>query len=394
MQVSDRSTREIAEFGAHCKSMAVDIAYFADSFGGLRPIDIRPIVSSMAESFHGPIGCHLHDNMSYALASTLAAIDAGATWVDSTILGMGRGPGNVRTEYLAIELCRLGLTKIDVNPLVNLVSRDFTALRRQHDWGTSLYYFLSAKYGIHPSYVMELTEDGRYSPNEIVAILGNLHEHGVRQFDRRHLDETISGRTFTSNGTFDPSSWCKAKNVLIIGPGDEIRKKKTELESFIKHNRPIVLGLGAHSAIDPQLFDAVAVCHPERLMLDAKSIELLSCPVFAPAKLLVELGINVKSLRDVGIAVQSSTFGFAATGVIIPRLLSASYALALAAAGGARKIFVAGFDGYVTDDDRFSEMNEVFRCFMQFESAPPVVSITRTRYNIERSSLFDPQLND
>ena len=35
---------------------------------------------------------------------------------------MGRGPGNARTEYLAVELTRLGLLDLDVQPLLELVN--------------------------------------------------------------------------------------------------------------------------------------------------------------------------------------------------------------------------------------------------------------------------------
>ena len=128
MQVSDRTPAEIVDFGRKCKSMGVEVAYIADSFGGLRPSDLPPIIHSLLEGFEGPVGCHLHDNMTYALASTLAAVDAGATWADATVLGMGRGPGNVRTEYLAPELVRLGRSSIDVS------DRKSTRLNSSHEW--------------------------------------------------------------------------------------------------------------------------------------------------------------------------------------------------------------------------------------------------------------------
>ena len=55
---------------------------------------------------------------------------------------MGRGPGNVRTEYLAPELKRLGRSNIDVMPLVNLVSRDFTNLQRNVPLPDSTFRFV------------------------------------------------------------------------------------------------------------------------------------------------------------------------------------------------------------------------------------------------------------
>lgn len=132
MQISEIPLAEIKKFGAAAKSFGATYAYIADSFGSLRPSDMAPIMGALAEGFGPAIGCHLHDNMSYALANTIEAIDAGAVIVDSTIQGMGRGPGNVRTEYLVMELARRGLTNAAVQPLVNLVERDFADMKRHH----------------------------------------------------------------------------------------------------------------------------------------------------------------------------------------------------------------------------------------------------------------------
>jgi 4-hydroxy 2-oxovalerate aldolase len=112
--------------------------------------------------------------------------------------------------------------------------------------------------------------------------------------------------------------------------------------------------------------------------------------VFAPSALLNELDITTKQPRDVGVAISDAGFSLASTQATLPRLLSAAYALALAAHGGAKRILVAGFDGFPQDDHRFQEMDDVFAKFAQLNNAPHVVSITRTRFNIERSSMFAP----
>jgi len=390
MQVSDRTMDEIHNFGVLCQGMGVDIAYIADSFGGLRPHDVPPIISSLAEGFDGPVGCHLHDNMTYGLVSTLAAVDSGASWVDATVLGMGRGPGNVRTEYLAMELVRLGLSNIDVTPMVNLVSREFTELQRIYEWGSNLYYFMSANQSIHPTYVMELTKDGRYPPSEIVGALDHLSAQGAANFDRDRLVGVTTGTTAAYEGTFDLAGWCDSRTVLILGPGPEARAKQSELELFIAHHNPIVIGLGAFSPLEAKLVDVVAVCHPERAVLEANGLKSLHCPIFAPQKLLDELGINVSAVRDVGVRVDPNGFSFGQDSVDIPCLLSAAYALAIAAAGGAKRILLAGIDGYTPDDRRFTEMQRVLESFASMSGSPRVTAITRTRYNVEQSSIFAP----
>ena len=42
------------------------------------------------------------------------------------------------------------------------------------------------------------------------------------------------------------------------------------------------------------------------------------------------------------------------------------------------------------EQNRFAEMNDVFHAFRSSGSNPPVIALTRTRYDIERSSLFAP----
>jgi 4-hydroxy 2-oxovalerate aldolase len=106
--------------------------------------------------------------------------------------------------------------------------------------------------------------------------------------------------------------------------------------------------------------------------------------------MLTELDIKVAQPRDVGVLVNEGTFGLEGNQVTVPRLLSAPYALAIAAQGGAKRIMIAGFDGFATDDLRFKEMDDVFQLFAQLNGAPQVVSITRTRYNVEKSSMSAP----
>ncbi|NBO80677.1 MAG: hypothetical protein EBV42_05420 [Actinobacteria bacterium] len=168
MQISEVPLETITEFGRQAAAFGASYGYIADSFGSLRPRDIAPIMQALGEGFGNNIGCHLHDNMSYALTNTMEAVDAGAVIVDATVQGMGRGPGNVRTEYVVMELARRGQSHAKVGPLVNLVERDFAEMKRNYGWGSNLYYFQSANLAVHPTYVMELTKDDRYSPSEIV----------------------------------------------------------------------------------------------------------------------------------------------------------------------------------------------------------------------------------
>ena len=390
MQISEIEHPHITAFGKQAKAFDASYAYIADSFGSLRPADIAPIMNALGDGFGTAIGCHLHDNMSYALANTMEAIDAGAVIVDSTIQGMGRGPGNVRTEYLVMELARRGLTTASVQPLVNLVEHDFAELKRIYGWGSSLHYFQSANLAVHPTYVMELTKDDRYSPSEITAALDRLNERGATSFDVRRLTEAVQGEPLQFAGGRNVDDWCTARDVLIVANGREAHAKKSEIEMFIRQHQPFVLGLNAHLPIDTSLVDAVAVCHPERAMLDTSALRDLDCEVVAPGELLTSLGIKVKRHRDVGYRVEPDQLDFGDHGAIIPHPIVAAYTLAVCVAGQAKRVFLVGFDGYEQFDARHTMMQDTLRMFQQTYPAVPLIALTRSTYEVDQRSLFSP----
>ena len=111
------------------------------------------MVDQFGAGHAAPVGLHGHDNQGFALHNTLAAAQAGATWVDSTVLGMGRGAGNARTEQL---LAALGTDQQTLQPLLDLVARRFEPLMHKYRWGSSVRYAIAGMRRIHPTYVQRL----------------------------------------------------------------------------------------------------------------------------------------------------------------------------------------------------------------------------------------------
>ena len=86
------------------KCNSVDVFYFADSFGNLNNKKVKDICLIIKKNWNKEFGFHAHDNCGLALKNSMCAIDNGAKWIDSTIMGMGRGAGNVSTEDLLKEI--------------------------------------------------------------------------------------------------------------------------------------------------------------------------------------------------------------------------------------------------------------------------------------------------
>lgn len=143
----------------------VDVIYLADSLGSAQPTQVREAVLQCKQLTGKKIGFHGHDNQGLAVFNSLAALDAGASIVDGTIAGMGKGAGNAATEELIFSLS-------EDTSLFSL-SAMFQLLKEKHKWGKNLYYFLSSKYNINPSFVQEML-DLNVRPEEIIKALPKL----------------------------------------------------------------------------------------------------------------------------------------------------------------------------------------------------------------------------
>ena len=65
-----------------------------DTNGGTLPSNVSKIVGHVRRTLETPLGIHAHNDMETAVASTLAAVEAGATHIQGTINGYGERCGN------------------------------------------------------------------------------------------------------------------------------------------------------------------------------------------------------------------------------------------------------------------------------------------------------------
>lgn len=90
------------------ESYGADVVYVTDSAGAMLPQDVREKVSALRQQLQAPIGFHSHNNLGLAIGNSLAAIEAGATYIDGSLGGLGAGAGNTATETLIAVLRRKG----------------------------------------------------------------------------------------------------------------------------------------------------------------------------------------------------------------------------------------------------------------------------------------------
>jgi (R)-citramalyl-CoA lyase len=101
-----------------------DALLVADTIGVGAPTQARELVGGLL-SMGARAGVHLHNTRNTGLANALAALEAGATWLDASVGGTGgcpfapRATGNVPTEDLVYMLHGMGVrTGVDLDALM------------------------------------------------------------------------------------------------------------------------------------------------------------------------------------------------------------------------------------------------------------------------------------
>jgi 4-hydroxy-2-oxovalerate aldolase len=120
---------ELAREAALMASYGARVVYVVDSAGALVPTTAAARVRALREALDAAVavGFHAHNNLGCGVGNALAAVEAGATWLDGSLRGLGAGAGNAQLEVLAAALERSGhATNAALFPLMD-VAEDVVA---------------------------------------------------------------------------------------------------------------------------------------------------------------------------------------------------------------------------------------------------------------------------
>lgn len=100
MMAHRASVDRVVEEAKKMESYGADIVYATDSAGAMLPNDVTAKITALRENLSIPVGFHSHNNLGLAIGNSLAALEAGATYIDGSLGGLGAGAGNTATEML------------------------------------------------------------------------------------------------------------------------------------------------------------------------------------------------------------------------------------------------------------------------------------------------------
>ncbi len=125
--------RDVIETAAACMGAGADEIGLADTSGMANPAQVKRLFKLVKAEVGAALeGVHLHNTYGLGLANAMAAVESGATALDSSLGGLGGCPfapgasGNIVTEDLVLMLEQQGL-KTGINLEQLLAVRDIVA---------------------------------------------------------------------------------------------------------------------------------------------------------------------------------------------------------------------------------------------------------------------------
>lgn len=347
---------------------SVDIVYIGDSYGSLTPDSIQSIVGKLQDAGIEKIGFHPHNNLQMALANSLEAIRNGVSMIDGSLFGMGRASGNLPLESVVACLGKVVQDKYNLLPLLECIDRHFIKLQKEFPWGYSLPYLLSGVFECHPYYMRDLVDYQEFSIEDIFKVAKKINKLSPVGYSRELLESLISegfiesgvNEEFTappvqlngkqSQSTVSYSNRHIGRDFLILANGPNLNEYHDKIRTFIDMYNPVVIGsnyLGELFIPDYHMFS-----NKKRLWTYGHTVNTAS-------KLLISSNIDAITLNtvidreyEVVPIIDSHTAPFdIVDGVIQCNCRTVSIlAIAVAMQMGARRIFVAGLDGYLNYD--------------------------------------------
>jgi 4-hydroxy 2-oxovalerate aldolase len=392
MQISSMKSPEIVSLSSTVKAWSsIEVLYFADSLGNMESYQVEQVINSISQEWSGAIGIHTHDNKNLALSNSLQALDHGATFIDATLLGMGRGAGNARMEDLLVELSSKGYDQYNPDSIFPIVTNDFTVLKNKYKWGSNIYYFLSAIHNIHPTYIQEMLSDQRYDNDQKLSAINFLKTTGASIYSFDNMMRAVSGKSESEKGKWSAKNWARGRDILIIGSGPSTKSYLKDIVGYINRRDPVVLCLNINDIIPDELITAYVASRSSRLLIDSSRYKSLNKPIIMPLSRIPdefkEL-FNEVNILDYGLSIKNESFEILNNGCILDSSLTINYAISIANAAGANQILLTGVDGYEESDPRQLEMLSSIERYNSSPKNLPIFALTPSNYPIIEKSIY------
>lgn len=316
--------------------------YIVDSFGEMRPNDMNRVLNLVDHNLipSMTLGFHSHNNLQMSYSNAIALLQFPTNrdlMLDSSIMGMGKGAGNLNTELLLEHLNLYYGKNYQIAPLLEVIDKVINQLHSEYYWGYAVEYYLSSANHCTPSYASHFYNKHMLPIDQVGELLGMIAEEKKISFDKNYAEEIY--RQYNESKSVDDTQVVKdlasefaERKVLLVAPGKSVGQAVDKIKELSEDKNMVVIGL--NSTLDMP-FDYLLTTRTdiyEKAVAEGKS-------VIVPSSVSKGGRGNVKILNYSNwIEVDDRTHDS-----------SAVIALNLLKACGVKEVLLAGFDGFSID---------------------------------------------
>lgn len=248
------SDEEFISLIKKCNDLVLYAFYIVDSFGVMKEHDLVRLYylveHNLRESVY--IGYHSHNNMQLANSNAQTLVNINGTRkliIDTSVMGMGRGAGNLNTELFLEYLNNSFASEYCISPLLTLIDEIIDGFYQKNYWGYSLPNYLSAKHNAHPNYALYLSQKQTLTVGAMDQIFSMLSREKRVYYDEQYIEELYT--SYMNRGQVNEihlqnlKEAVKGKKVLIIAPGKSVAEEKEKVCECSKRDDVVTISINS-----------------------------------------------------------------------------------------------------------------------------------------------------
>ena len=287
------------------------------------------------------LGFHGHNNLQLAFsnAQVLSTIQTKRTLIlDSSVYGMGRGAGNLPTELITRYINRNIQSRYNVAMVLDIYDSYIAPLRKEFEWGYTMAYQLAATQSCHPNYAAYLMNKQTLTMTDIESILRSIprrqrvefHRDLIRElyhrYQSKHIDDT--------KAVEELSALIQNRELLVLAPGPSLRTRRGAVQEFLRERSPFVMTVNFTDPTFP--VDACFFSNHKRLDIAGGKLQCQPGPRRIFTSNLAAYGDGDCLYVDYDRCANGDQMVSDNAGLMLLKLLERC---------GAKRVFLAGFDG-------------------------------------------------
>lgn len=232
--------------------------YIVDSFGEMRLNDLTRIAYLVDHNLSETIcmGFHSHNNLQLSFSnavSLLSHITTRDMIFDSSIMGMGKGAGNLNTELFADHLNLFHQKQYAIKPLLMVMDEVLNQIAVDFRWGYSVDHYLSAVHSCTPSYAEYFFNKHMLTIDRLDTLLFQIEDHKKISFDAEYAEKLY--QDFNRHPFEDTDnlailkSKIQGKKIVLIASGKSLLNAVDQLRVLVNDENTFSIAVNHCSLI-------------------------------------------------------------------------------------------------------------------------------------------------